>query len=782
MNISAQQDAVFVGANKQSHVMDHRHGTIAFGAGVTVALWDSLSVDHRGVHQTLNHHTKEVTCVRFLNSGDLVSASEDGSLCLWQLVDDRYKLVLTADQESCSIVALTVVNAGMIVTGNSLGDVTLWLTENLTLSEITSLKVKHNFYPTVMACQEIHGNFILVVGGTSADIHVYTYEPASTSFKEAAALQGHEDWMRCLTFATEQEGLDYVLALGSQDRYIRLWRLRINEAIDTSDEDDSKLVLLSNKQHRFIIGQDQAAFSFEALIMGHDDWVTDLKWHPSAGKLQLLSLSADTSLMIWDMDPESGVWVTVNRLGEMSIKGASTATGASGGFWSCLWFKVRETSSEYILTSGKTGAIRMYKRDASSDTWVAELGVTGPTCEVTDLLWSPEGSHLLVTSADQTTRLLAPWSRDLLTTWHEFARPQIHGYDMICIDHISSTRFVSGGDEKVLRVFDMTQSISDLLKRLTGFSVNDTSLPETAALPVLGLSNKAANDQLESGEAQQREEDHENDDEAEKSNDDPLADLKVPPSEGYLQRHTLFPEIEKLYGHGYELTCCAYSPQNSLIASACRSNSAKHAVIRIFNAAKDFQLVAQSLPGHNLTITSLEFSPDGKHLLAVSRDRQFSLWTLTDADQGSFELKELNEKAHSKIIWDCSWCPSGKSFVTGSRDKALKVWQFDDTETKLVSLIKTSDAITSVACLKDGLVENYIVIAVGHESGKISIYGAHNDELTMLHTFDASITPASRITKLAFGVGKSSSILAVGSTDTSIRLYSVKFPQSITSA
>ena len=33
-------------------------------------------------------------------------------------------------------------------------------------------------------------------------------------------------------------------------------------------------------------------------------------------------------------------------------------------------------------------------------------------------------------------------------SWHEFARPQIHGYDMICYDNISPTKFVSGGDEK----------------------------------------------------------------------------------------------------------------------------------------------------------------------------------------------------------------------------------------------------------------------------------------------------------------------------------------------
>ena len=35
-------------------------------------------------------------------------------------------------------------------------------------------------------------------------------------------------------------------------------------------------------------------------------------------------------------------------------------------------------------------------------------------------------------------------------TWHEIARPQIHGYDIQCISFVDEWKYVSGSDEKVI--------------------------------------------------------------------------------------------------------------------------------------------------------------------------------------------------------------------------------------------------------------------------------------------------------------------------------------------
>ncbi|CUM65997.1 uncharacterized protein PRCAT00003651001 [Priceomyces carsonii] len=792
------QEAIFIGCNKQSYVSDFNDNAklVAFGACNTVALWHPVTADKKGVYFTLKKHSKEVTGVRFIPESDfLVSVGEDGEVNIWKKKGDIYELHQSLKVNEHSITCLSVQNKDVFLTGGSDGRVCLWVLNKETQEYflLQDFEVKLNFYPTTLALQSIvDGHYTLAVGGTSSLIFVYSFVLSNSNemvaFEKAAELSGHEDWIKCLTFATEAENESYILASGSQDRYIRLWRLNLGDSIDDSDEDDSKLILLSNKQYKFHIGSIRAAFSFDALIMGHDDWVTCLKWHPSytfhrgQKTLQLLSCSADTSLMIWEMDKLSGIWCCVSRLGELSIKGASTATGASGGFWSCLWFSDQDTKSQYILANGKTGSFRVYE-SVDGKSFNPALGITGAIRDVTDVIWANGGRTLMATSLDQTTRLFAPWSEGRShRSWHEFSRPQIHGYDMICLDSISPVKFVSGGDEKILRVFEVTLSVCKQLKTLSGIDIssenNEERLPGFASLPVLGLSNKAES-VVEQSETSSPDLENTTD---YQENEEELSALTSPPLEDHLQRFTLYPEIEKLYGHGYEMTCCCTNPGGTLIASACKSNSAKHAVIRIFKVKDDYQQCNQTLSGHNLTVTSMEFSDNGKYLLAVSRDRQYSLWEVADESSGSFRLIELNERAHSRIIWDCSWVPCnpyGTFFLTASRDKQVKLWSLD-TNVVLEGSVKLHHPVTSISCYLSTRTNGILIIAAGLENGDIVIISSDLREknLKTICTFDPSINPASRINKLALSLHLSNNsqlLLGVGSSDSSTRIYSLNF-------
>lgn len=134
------------------------------------------------------------------------------------------------------------------------------------------------------------------------------------------------------------------------------------------------------------------------------------------------------------------------------------------------------------------------------------------------------------------------------------------------------------------------------------------------------------------------------------------------PFEGELALSTLWPEIEKLFGHGYEV--CYFSikiisldcllindPVNKLhaiaashsgryIATSCRATSPEHAGIKLYDTTS-WQQFGKTLLGHQLTITRIAFSHDDKYILSVSRDRT---WHLFEASDGTSLLSaSLNE-------------------------------------------------------------------------------------------------------------------------------------------
>lgn len=56
-------------------------------------------------------------------------------------------------------------------------------------------------------------------------------------------------------------------------------------------------------------------------------------------------------------------------------------------------------------------------------------------------------------------------------TWHEISRPQIHGYDMQCLAMVGRYQYVSGADEKVLRVFKAPRNFVENFANIVGTSL-----------------------------------------------------------------------------------------------------------------------------------------------------------------------------------------------------------------------------------------------------------------------------------------------------------------------
>lgn len=95
----------------------------------------------------------------------------------------------------------------------------------------------------------------------------------------------------------------------------------------------------------------------------------------------------------------------------------------------------------------------------------------------------------------QTSRIFASWQHEASLSdgdsWHEIARPQVHGHDINCATIIQGKgnhRFVSGADEKVARVFEAPLSF---LKTLNAISQKSSSEDIQSAVQVLGANMSA---------------------------------------------------------------------------------------------------------------------------------------------------------------------------------------------------------------------------------------------------------------------------------------------------
>lgn len=237
--------------------------------------------------------------------------------------------------------------------------------------------------------------------------------------------------------------------------------------------------------------------------------------------------------------------------------------------------------------------------------------------------------------------------------------------------------------------------------------------------------------------------------------------FKGPPTEETLMQNTLWPEVQKLYGHGYEVFAITSTADGKVLASSCRATNEEHAQIILWDTTTWKQI--QKLPAHQLTVTQMKFSPNDRWLLSVSRDRRWTLFEAAnddDADDVSdktrpatacnYKMVACTDKKngiHSRIIWTCDWTHDSRRFATGSRDGKIVAWQKCDSDAgnslkhhrALCTLeLQKTDSITAIAFAKtfaQNDANGDYLAAIGLETGHIHI-ATLNADWTILFTID----------------------------------------------
>ncbi|XP_017361304.1 elongator complex protein 2 isoform X2 [Cebus imitator] len=691
-------------------------GLLAFGTSCSVVLYDPLK---RVVVTNLNGHTARVNCIQWIckqdgsSSTELVSGGSDNQVIHWEIEDNQLLKAVhlqghegpvyavhavyqrrTSDPALCTLIASAAADS----------TVRLWSKKG---SEVTSLQTLNfgNGFALALCLSFLPNTDVPILACGDDDCRIHLFAQQNDQFQKVLSLSGHEDWIRGVEWAAF--GKDLFLASCSQDCLIRIWKLYIKStSLETQDDDNIRL-----KENTFTVENENGVLQ---------------------QPMRLLSASMDKTMILWAPDEESGVWLEQVRVGEVG--------GNTLGFYDCQF----NEDGTMIIAHAFHGALHLWKQNTvNSREWTPEIVISGHFDGVQDLVWDPEGEFIITVGTDQTTRLFAPWKKkdQSQVTWHEIARPQIHGYELKCLTMINRFQFVSGADEKVLRVFSAPRNFVENFCAITGQSLNhvlcnqDSDLPEGATVPALGLSNKAV---FQGDIASQPSDEEElltsTGFEYQQVTFQPSI-LTEPPTEDHLLQNTLWPEVQKLYGHGYEIFCVTCNNSKTLLASACKAAKKEHAAIILWNTTSWKQV--QNLVFHSLTVTQMAFSPNDKFLLAVSRDRTWSLWKKQDTISPEFEpvftLFAFTNKitsVHSRIIWSCDWSPDSKYFFTGSRDKKVVVWGECDSTDDCIdhnigpcsSVLDVGGAVTAVSICPVLHPSQRYVVAVGLECGKICLY------------------------------------------------------------
>lgn len=343
----------------------------------------------QSVVETLKSHHTSVSSVTSLRRSrgtsssavELITCSDDGHVCVWRKREstEHYTLEQRLEDMHNAVVALDAValsSGGLITACDSSGYVFIWYSPAEGPYRVVYSKSSQPSQMPNCLCaipipalegsgSDIVESFLLALGGVDCRIVIKIFyagdicnafnsaDRIDIPDRVAGVLSGHEDWVTCLSSALVHDEL--MLASGSQDSKIRLWRLSrctgpsvkalvvgsdgvsaadIQASSDTEDDDD---ITAEGEQapvstEADFTGNDEARFSFsvndghfwysaflEALLVGHEDWVTSVHWVQTGGpggSWKLFSTSMDRNMLLWESEA-GGVWIPMVRIGDI---------------------------------------------------------------------------------------------------------------------------------------------------------------------------------------------------------------------------------------------------------------------------------------------------------------------------------------------------------------------------------------------------------------------------------------------------------------------------------
>ncbi|MFH0176944.1 hypothetical protein [Streptomyces cacaoi] len=307
-------------------------------------------LQRRPLHLPLQGHQSEVVAVTAFAApnGDtlLASASDDGTLCLWDLATaEQSSSPLDGGTGPVRVVKAFTMSSGrtFLVTGTDGGKVHIWNPVTADQTAVSPLVGHEGPVQAMAAFTGSDGRTLLATGGDDCTVRIW--DPA-TGHETAQPLTGHTGAIQAITAFTTSDGRT-LLASGGDDETLRVWDPAIGHQTIAPLEGHTgavqTVVAFTTPEGRNLLasGSDDCTIRVwdpgtgrqtVPPLEGHTDWIGEVTAFRGPDGLPLLaSCSDDETIRLWDPATGRETSPPLYGHGHRKLIGAITAfTGPDG--------------------------------------------------------------------------------------------------------------------------------------------------------------------------------------------------------------------------------------------------------------------------------------------------------------------------------------------------------------------------------------------------------------------------------------------------------------------
>ncbi|PVG00008.1 WD40 repeat-like protein [Serendipita vermifera] len=501
-------------------------------------------------------------------------------------------------------------------------------------------------------------------------------------------LSGHSGWI--LSMGISPDGK--CIASGSTDMSIRVWDAETGEMIgrpftghtgpvtSVAFFPNGKYMVSGSKDSTIRVWNMETGQMTGEPFEGHTGSVTSLSVSPNGN--YIFSASDDMTVRVWSTESETGTQigrpfeghtgsitsVAFSTDGKYIISGSDDTTirvwdweagemirgplkGHRGAIMSMAVFH----NGRYIVSGSTDKTVRIWDMETGRHVGLPFIGHTN---WVRSVLLSPDSSRIFSGSDDGTIRM---WC----TAMYEAVEELFEGHT----SRIKSLRFspdgkhiVSGSSDCTIRIWDSDtgKPIGRPFKGHTD-EINCVSFSPNGKYVVSGSDDKTIRVwEVKTGE------------------------LIRPPIEGHITWITFagfHPNGKYIISGSYDSTIrvwdvdtgkCQVADTHSPVNFASLSPD-DHGDWESFSVwdVETQKMIGSRFTGHTDMISSVAFSPDGKHVISGSQDRSIRVW---DVDTGKMIGSPF--RGHTDTVNSITVSPDGKRIASGSYDKIIRVWEY----------------------------------------------------------------------------------------------------------